>query len=89
MIDESSINKAITDMADKLRIAESVNTKHREDIQTMVDKINGLEKTVAALSMAISVWAAARRSTTTMMWIVGVAGRPVAECLSPKSRLRP
>ena len=40
MIDESDITKAIEGLADKLRIAETVNKKHRKTIDTLVDKAN-------------------------------------------------
>ena len=56
MIDESDITKAIEGLADKLRIAETVNKKHRKTIDTLVDKANQQTLRITELDDERQTW---------------------------------
>ena len=63
MSDEvSPITKAIEEMADKLKAADKTNQLHKENIQTMVDKINSLEVELIRMQEERETWAEAAKS---------------------------
>ena len=62
IIDEADITKAIDDMADKLREADSTIKKHQETIQTLVDKVNDQTLRIGKLDNERETWSEAADS---------------------------